>query len=87
MSKFREYNNYDVFEDGRIYSYKSKKFLKPFTNKDGYKKVNLVDNEGKIKQYFVHRIVYEAFSGEPIQEGMQINHIDERKDNNMRSNL
>lgn len=87
MSKFREYNNYDVFEDGRIYSYKSKKFLKPFTNKDGYQKVNLVDNEGKIKQYFVHRIVYEAFSGEPIPEGMQINHIDERKDNNIRSNL
>ena len=47
--KFRDYDNYEVFEDGRIYSYKYKKFLKPWTNKDGYKVVNLFDNERKRK--------------------------------------
>lgn len=85
--KFRNYTDYEVYEDGRIYSYKRKKFLKPKTEKSGYQKVSLSDNEGKIKNYYIHRVVYESFSGEPIPYDMQINHIDERKDNNMISNL
>lgn len=87
MAKFRNYSNYEIYADGRIYSYKKKRFLKPHTNQYGYQQVALSDNEGKIKMYQVHRIVYETFSGEPIPEGMQVNHIDERKDNNSRSNL
>lgn len=87
MSKFRDFEKYEVFEDGRIWSYKSKKFLKPITNKNGYQRVWLTDNEGKQKWYYLHRVVYESVSGEPIPEGMQINHIDEKKDNNIRSNL
>ena len=87
MAKFRDYDNYEVFEDGKIWSYKTKRFLKPFTRKNGYQQVMLYDNEGKMKLYRVHRVVYETFSGEPIPEGMQVNHIDERKDNNARSNL
>ena len=85
--KFRNFDKYEVFEDGRIFSYKSNKFLKPSTDKDGYKRVQLSDNEGNIKTYNVHRVVYEAVSGSPIPEGMQVNHIDERKDNNKKSNL
>lgn len=87
MSKFRQYDNYEVYEDGRIYSYSHKKFLKPWTIKNGYQIVLLVDNDGKKKKYLVHRIVYETFSGEPIPPNMQVNHIDEKKDNNARSNL
>lgn len=85
--KFRNFDKYEVFEDGRIFSYKSNKFLKPSTDKDGYKRVQLSDNEGNIKTYNVHRVVYEAVSGSPIPEGMQVNHIDERKYNNQKSNL
>ena len=77
--KFRNYDNYDVYEDGRIYSYKSKKFLKPITMKDGYQRVNLYDNDGKMKRYQLHRVVYEAVSGEEIPECMQCNHISEDK--------
>ena len=79
MSKFRDYDKYEVFDDGRIWSYRKNKFLKPWTNKDGYKIVCLVDNEGKRKMYRLHRVVYETFSGEPIPEGMQCNHISEDK--------
>lgn len=85
--KFRDYTKYEVYEDGRIYSYKSKKFLKPQTNNSGYKQVFLSDNNCKRKMYLLHRVVYEAVTGEPIPECMQINHIDEKKDNNMISNL
>lgn len=87
MSKFRNFEKYDVYEDGRIWSYSHKKFLKPITKKNGYQQVALTDNEGKCKWYFLHRVVYETFSGEPIPPNMQVNHIDEKKDNNARSNL
>ena len=85
--KFRDYTDYEVYEDGRIYSYKRKKFLKPATLPNGYKQVCITDNEGKAKCYLLHRVVFEAVSGEPIPTSMEINHIDERKDNNSKSNL
>lgn len=87
MSKFRNYDKYEIYEDGRIFSYISKKFLKPQTNKYGYQIVKLSDNDCKFKTYTVHKIVYESFTGKPIPEDMKINHIDERKENNARSNL
>ena len=84
---FRNYSNYEVFDDGRIYSYKTKKFLKPQTQKNGYQVVNLYDNDGKMKKYLVHRIVYEAVSGSPIPECMQCNHINECKSDNRFCNI
>ena len=79
MSKFRNYEKYEVFEDGRIWSYSRKKFLKPTKNKRGYLLVGLTDNEGNRKKHQLHRVVYEAVTGEPILEGMQCNHISEDK--------
>lgn len=76
---FKNFTKYEVYEDGRIWSYSRKKFLKPQTNHNGYQRVSLSDNEGKQKSYFVHRIVYEAVSGEPIPENLQVNHISEDK--------
>ena len=82
MSKFRDYSKYEVYDDGRIWSYYTNKFLKPITDKDGYQQVSLSDNEGKQKTYKVHRVVWETFSGSPIPEGMQVNHINEDKTDN-----
>ena len=87
MSKFRDFEKYDVYEDGRIWSYKSKKFLKPNTVKGGYQQVLLTDNEGKRKKYYVHRVVLEAVTGEQIPEGYEINHISEDKTENFFANL
>lgn len=84
---FRNFTKYEVFDDGRIWSYKTKRFLKPITTKYGYKRVGLYDNEGNIKLYHLHRIVYEAVTGSPIPEGMQVNHINEDKTDNKFSNL
>lgn len=85
--KFRDYDNYEIYEDGRIWSYKSKKFLKPKTDKGGYQQVFLYDNNGKAKCYLLHRVVWEAVTGEPIPEGYEINHISEDKTENFFSNL
>ena len=84
---FRNYSKYEVYEDGRIYSYKKKKFLKPITRKNGYQQVSLVDNEGKRKYYLLHRVVWEAVTREQIPKGYEINHISEVKTENMITNL
>ena len=87
MCKFRNYDNYDVYPDGRIYSYKSKKFLTPYTNKKGYQQVGLYDNEGNMKMHQLHRVVYEAVTRRPIPPGYEINHRSEVKTENMITNL
>ena len=87
MSKFRDFEKYEVYSDGRIYSYKSKKFLKHYTNKNGYKRVALTDNEGKKKWYFLHRVVWESVTGEQIPKGFEINHRSEVKTENFFANL
>ena len=79
---FRDYTKYEIYDDGRIYSYKSNKFLKPITDKGGYQVVMLYDNEGKGKMYKLHRVVFEAVTGSPIPDGMQINHRNEIKTDN-----
>lgn len=85
--KFRNYDKYEIYEDGRIWSYSHKKWLKPWTNKGGYQIVGLTDNEGKRKYYQVHRIVYETFSGSPIPNNLQCNHINECKSDNRVCNI
>ena len=87
MSKFRDYDNYEVYEDGRIFSYWTNRFLKPKTKKNGYQQVHLYNNEGKAKWYLVHRVVYESVTGTPIPEGYEINHRSEDKTENFFSNL
>lgn len=84
---FRDFTKYEVYDDGRVWSYKRNKFLKPKSNGKGYQQVCLTDNDGNAKWYYLHRVVYESVSGAPIPRGYEVNHIDERKDNNMRSNL
>ena len=87
MSKFRNYDNYEIYADGRIWSYKYKKFLKPQTTHNGYQRVQLFDNEGNGKNYMVHRVVWEAVTGEPIPENLEVNHISEDKTENFFENL
>lgn len=84
---FRDYTNYEIYSDGRIYSYWTNKFLKPRTNKNGYQQVFLYDNEGKRKLYSVHRVVWESVNGSTIPEGYEINHRSEVKTENMINNL
>ena len=71
-----------MYEDGKIWSYKTKRFLKPITEKNGYQRVCLVDNEGKKKMYYLHRVVWESVTGEPIPKGFEINHRSEVKTDN-----
>lgn len=77
---FRDFTKYEVFEDGRVYSYQLKRFLKPQKDKKGYCRLRLYGNNGERKDYLVHRVVWIAVNGE-IPEGMEVNHINEDKSN------
>lgn len=84
---FKDFTKYEVYPDGKIWSYSQKKWLKPMTKKDGYQQVCLVDNDGKKKLYLLHRVVWEAVTGSPIPEGYEINHRSEVKTENFVENL
>lgn len=59
--------------------------IKDYTTKFGYNRINLYI-EGKRKNFFVHRLVAEAFV-EGYKEGYQVNHKDGNKRNNYYENL
>lgn len=79
---------YFINENGDVYSTKAKKFLKPALTGLCKKKywVFCLNLEGDHKNYYVHRLVYEAFIG-PIEHNMTIDHIDFNKNNNSVNNL
>lgn len=75
-----------VNDNGRIYDKPLKgKKIKQGMHSGGYKVVTLT-KYGKMKTFFVHRLVAEAFIQNPNNLPM-INHIDEDKTNNLPENL
>lgn len=80
------FDNYYIYDDGRIYSLISKKFLKPKYRIDRYLEIGIFDNNKKRKFFTIHRLVYEAFNGS-IPKGFEIDHIDGIRDNNRLENL
>lgn len=85
---YKNFSNYEIFEDGRIWSKYSNKFLKPFTRKDGYQSVCLYDNEGKYHMTRLHKVIYCAVNGLwNLPRCYEIHHLDENKCNNQIGNL
>lgn len=81
------YSNYEIYPDtGQVFSYKTNRFLKGFKDTKGYQRIRLLNDNNNEQQWKVHRLIWTVVNGE-IPDGMQINHLDERKDNNCISNL
>lgn len=83
---FKKYYDYDVYEDGSIFSHYTNRFLKPDFTKKGYYQVTLFI-EKKPKRIKVHRLVAMLFLEENIENKPTVNHIDGNKINNHYSNL
>ena len=84
------YENYMISNLGRVKSLNYKrtgkeKLLSLGKDSKGYLYVNLCKN-GVGKPFKINRLVYSTFV-EEIPEGLQVNHIDENKENNRLDNL
>ena len=82
------YGMYQVSDLGRVRSRYSGewKVLKPQKSKCGYLRVNL-HRDGKLKHFFVHRLVAQAFIENDDETKIYINHRNECKSENKVSNL
>ena len=76
---------YAVTSCGKVWSYRSQKFLKGNDNGHGYKKVVLY-KDGKIKNHYIHRLVSQAYIPNP-DNLPEVNHKDEIKSHNYVGNL
>lgn len=76
---------YAVTTDGKVWSYRAKRYLQVYTVKDGVQKVSL-NKQGKQWTKSVHRLVAETYI-ENTEEKPQVDHIDGDKTNNCVSNL
>ena len=79
------YENYLIYNDGRVYSKYKNKFLKQKNYKGGYYFVNLYKN-GKMKSFRIHRLVGLHYL-DNVEGKNEIDHIDRNKSNNHISNL
>ena len=98
MKPIKDFEDYYVTKDGKVYSTKiSKRYnpegnirlVKPRIHPSGYLYYGLFVGEGEDRQRLWrrgHRLVYETFGGK-IGEGREIDHIDGNRHNNNISNL
>jgi len=78
--------NYEITKDGRVWSFKTNRWLKTRPNKQGYEVAELYNGMGKKKMCKVHTLVLTAFVG-PRPKGLECRHLDSNKLNNQLSNL
>lgn len=78
-------NEYGITVNGKIWSYKNRKWLKQYTSLRGYKRVDLY-HKGCKSKHLVHRLVAQTFIPN-YEHKLQVNHIDGNKLNNNVENL
>ena len=86
MVSVENYSSYGITSCGKVWSYKSNKFLSQRYDKYGYLRVTLMNDDKKMKTELIHRLVALAYIPNP--DGKEtVNHKDENKENNCVSNL
>lgn len=76
---------YAITSCGKVWSYKTKRFLKASKNKKGYQRVCL-SKDNVSKNLTIHKLVATAYIPNPYNLP-QLNHKDENKENNSANNL
>lgn len=77
---------YSVSDDGRVWSKRSGRWLRPHVNHSGYLKVGLNIGARTLNR-FVHRLVCEAFHSTPPSPDYQVDHINADHADNRPANL
>lgn len=89
MKPIHNCNGYYIDSNGDIYSNKKGYLiqLKPYTDSQGhYKMIKLITNNGKRKNYLIHRLVAEHYIDNPMNLP-EVNHKDNDMKNNQADNL
>lgn len=86
MKDIKDYEGlYAVTSCGKVWSYRSKKFLKPGENMCGYLQVSLSKN-AKVKKFLIHELIAETYIGKPNNLSLAY-HKDGNKEHNYINNL
>ncbi|MCY8911029.1 HNH endonuclease [Bacillus atrophaeus] len=89
-STFSDYRA-DFSGYGKVYSLKTKMYLSHFPNNTGYVYVNLIDDNGKIINVALHKVIWSAKENKPLSylkdKNLDIHHIDGFSFNNNPNNL
>lgn len=86
LKEIEGFENYAVNEEGQIWSYNRGHFLKPYPDGHGYLKVSLYKDCICYRRR-VHRLVMEAFNPVEGMENLEVNHLNEQKEDNRLENL
>ena len=86
MKDIKNYEGlYAITSCGKVWSYRTKKFLEPMPNNHGYLRVEL-RKDGERKVFLIHRLVAEAYIPNP-NNYETVDHIDFDMTNNCVNNL
>lgn len=83
--RIHDAEDYLINKDGRVYSFKTLKVMKPFKGTSGYQTIGLMINN-KQRHKRIHRLIAEAFIPNPCGFPF-VDHIDINKLNNSIDNL
>lgn len=90
LNGFKEiegFPSYFINKEGVIVSKKtSLYFMRPYTAKNGYKFIKIIDKNGKTKHQSIHRLVAKTFIENPMNK-KTVNHINGIRDDNRVENL
>lgn len=84
VHQLNEYPEYGITKEGKLYSYRRKRFIKPTKNKHGYWMANFKVNK-KHSRPLIHNLIIATFIGP--KNGLVCRHLDGNKDNNCLSNI
>ena len=79
------YENYLIYEDGRVFSKKRNRFLKPQNHNSGYKIIGLCKNN-KVKSFLIHRLMAIHYIPNP-ENKREVDHINRNRSDNRIENL
>lgn len=84
--KIENYSMYEIYpNEGKVWSYRTNEYI-GCKKENGYYQTILTDDKGKKKLWRLNRLIWTAVNG-IIPKGMEVNHINEDKENNSISNL
>ena len=83
---FEDFKGYAITSCGKVWSFKTNRFLKPNKNNKGYLQVWLTNGNGYRKTVSIHRLVALAYIPNP-NNLETVDHIDNCKEHNYINNL